>query len=62
MFYFYLVSAIKNLIFIIEYFMFAIDYFMLAIKQLICNAFMFLQILTTFGPNIKRHIINLCIK
>ena len=32
-----------------------------AIERLICNAFMFLRMMTTSGPNMKRHIINSCI-
>ena len=55
MFYFYLISAIENFISAIEYLMFAIE-------RLICNAFMFLRMLTTSGPNMKRHIINSCIE
>ena len=50
-FIFFLTFAIVNFISTIEYFMFAI-------KRLICNAFMFLQIMTTSGPNIKCHVIN----
>ena len=42
--------------FAIVHFMFVIDHCILAIERLICNAFMFLRIFTTFGPNMKRHI------
>ena len=42
MFHFYLISAI--------------DHCMLAIERLICNVFMFLRVVTTSGPNMKRHI------
>ena len=48
---------------IIFYFCFisAIENFISAIERLICNTFMFLQIMTTSGPNMKCHIINSCI-